>query len=70
MNELELYLHIPFCMKKCNYCDFLSAHADEQSQLAYLEGLKRELSFYGTRFLGRRITSIYIGGGTPSWMQD
>lgn len=70
MNELELYLHIPFCMKKCNYCDFLSAHADEQSQLAYLEGLKRELSFYGTRFLGRRITSIYIGGGTPSWMQE
>lgn len=70
MNELELYIHIPFCMKKCNYCDFLSAPADEKSQSAYMEGLKRELVFYGKRLKGRRISSIYIGGGTPSWLQQ
>ncbi len=70
MNELELYIHIPFCMKKCNYCDFLSASADEKSQSAYMEGLKRELAFYGKRFPGREISTIYIGGGTPSWLQE
>lgn len=70
MNELELYIHIPFCMKKCNYCDFLSAPADEESQSAYMEGLKRELVFYGKRLRGKRISSIYIGGGTPSWIQQ
>lgn len=70
MNELELYIHIPFCMKKCNYCDFLSAPADEESQSAYMEGLKREIVFYGKRFRGKRVSTIYIGGGTPSWMQQ
>ncbi len=69
MNELELYIHIPFCMKKCNYCDFLSAPADEESQSAYMESLKREIVFYGKRLRGRRLSTVYIGGGTPSWMQ-
>ena len=50
MNELELYVHIPFCMKKCNYCDFLSAPADEKTQAAYMEGLKKELAFYGKAY--------------------
>lgn len=70
MNELELYIHIPFCMKKCNYCDFLSAPADEESQSAYMEGLKREIVFYGKRLRGKRVSTVYIGGGTPSWMQQ
>jgi len=66
MNELELYIHIPFCMKKCNYCDFLSAPADEESQYAYMEGLKREIVFYGKRLRGKRVSTVYIGGGTPT----
>lgn len=70
MKELELYIHIPFCMKKCNYCDFLSASADEKSQFAYMQALERELVFYGQYQKGRIITSIYIGGGTPSWLQE
>lgn len=70
MNELELYIHIPFCMKKCDYCDFLSGPADEKSQSAYMEGLKREIAFYGKMQRGRRLSTIYIGGGTPSWMQE
>ena len=37
MKELELYLHIPFCVKKCNYCDFLSAPAGEETRTAYVE---------------------------------
>ncbi len=70
MKELELYVHIPFCMKKCLYCDFLSAPADEKSQSAYMDGLKRELAWYGKTLHGRRLKSVYIGGGTPSWMQE
>lgn len=70
MRELELYIHIPFCMKKCHYCDFLSAPADEKSQSAYIEGLKREIAYYGKLFSDALLTSVYIGGGTPSWLQE
>ena len=70
MRELELYVHIPFCMKKCAYCDFLSAPADEKEQFAYMEGLLRETAFYGPAFKDCMISSVYIGGGTPSWLQE
>lgn len=68
--ELELYLHIPFCMKKCKYCDFLSAPADEQTQNEYVEALLREISFWGQRSSEYEVTTIYIGGGTPSWLRE
>ena len=68
--ELELYLHIPFCMKKCKYCDFLSAPADEQTQGEYVEALLREISFWGQRASEYEVTTIYIGGGTPSWLRE
>ncbi len=70
MNELELYVHIPFCMKKCNYCDFLSGPSDEKTQFDYMEGLKREIAFYGGMYGRVRLSTIYIGGGTPSWLQE
>lgn len=70
MRELELYVHIPFCMKKCLYCDFLSDPADEKEQFAYMEGLLREIAYYGTRLSDTVISTIYIGGGTPSWLQE
>ena len=41
--KLELYLHIPFCIKKCAYCDFLSAPADQRTRSAYVEALIREI---------------------------
>ena len=41
--ELELYFHIPFCARKCNYCDFLSAPATEAVQEAYMEAMKAEV---------------------------
>ena len=70
MRELELYIHIPFCMRKCNYCDFLSAPADEKSQSAYVEALKKEIKFYGKELKAGELSTIYIGGGTPSWLQE
>ena len=67
---MELYIHIPFCVKKCDYCDFLSFSADEQTQRSYVAALQKELVFYGAKYKGRRITTIFIGGGTPSWLKE
>ena len=61
---MELYIHIPFCVKKCGYCDFLSFPAEEKTQRQYVEALIREIrSFSG---MEQRVSSIYMGGGTPS----
>ena len=64
--QLELYIHIPFCVKKCEYCDFLSFPADEPAQRRYLIALLKEVEYYGMRTDGYRVSSIFIGGGTPS----
>ena len=64
--ELELYIHIPFCVKKCSYCDFLSAPATEQTREAYMAALFAEIRGRATDYRGRIVTSIFIGGGTPS----
>lgn len=67
---MELYIHIPFCVKKCDYCDFLSFAADEQTQKSYVAALQKELAFYGAKYKDHRITTIFIGGGTPSWLKE
>lgn len=68
--ELELYIHIPFCMKKCEYCDFLSFRANEHTQRAYTEALLCEIAYYGEKCREYAVTSVYIGGGTPSWLDE
>lgn len=60
-----LYLHIPFCAKKCTYCNFYSACAEKSVIDDYLSALKREIEKWGGS-LGRPIETLYIGGGTPS----
>lgn len=64
--ELELYIHIPFCVKKCSYCDFLSAPATEQTREAYMAALFSEIGGRAKDYRDRIVTSIFIGGGTPS----
>ena len=66
MNNLEIYIHIPFCIKKCNYCDFLSFPADDAHKEAYVDALCREISSAKAEYGGFNITTIYMGGGTPS----
>ncbi len=63
---LELYFHIPFCMQKCLYCDFLSAPAGESDREAYMKALFLETERRAKQFKDYRICSIFIGGGTPS----
>lgn len=65
-NGLEIYVHIPFCVKKCDYCDFLSAPADKRLHNRYAGALLHEIQFYGAQFGRVPVSTIYIGGGTPS----
>ena len=63
---MELYFHIPFCVRKCFYCDFLSAPADGQTKTAYMEALRRETALRAEEYCCDSVTSVFIGGGTPS----
>ncbi len=64
--ELELYVHIPFCVRKCGYCDFLSGTAEESTREAYLLALAREIRRAGQDAEGCRAVSVFFGGGTPT----
>ena len=63
---LELYIHIPFCVKKCGYCDFLSMPADDDVKARYVSQLINEIRAQSSAYGDYHITSIYFGGGTPS----
>lgn len=66
IRELELYVHIPFCVRKCAYCDFLSAPADEALRQEYVEALIREIAGYKKMYQDCYVPAVFIGGGTPS----
>ncbi len=64
---LALYVHIPWCLRKCPYCDFNSHEAKgEIPEAAYVAALVADLEFALPAIWGRRIVSVFIGGGTPS----
>ena len=65
---VRLYVHIPFCLHKCHYCDFNSHVFADPPWETYTNALIKELEFYAQQpqFLGRKITSVFFGGGTPS----
>ena len=67
-NNLGIYLHIPFCVRKCLYCDFLSFPADEDARRAYARALVREIRAYKETGAAYETVSIFLGGGTPSVM--
>ena len=68
--NLELYIHIPFCVRKCYYCDFLSFASDVKTQEEYTESLIREIEYYGPKMRDYHVSTIYIGGGTPTWLEE
>lgn len=70
--ELELYLHIPFCVSKCKYCDFLSAPSGEEQRQIYVERLCRRIRYWSDVIhnYGYEIASIFVGGGTPSILTE
>lgn len=64
---LEIYVHIPFCARKCAYCDFLSYPAKEEDQETYVRALLKEIRALSVR--ERQVSSVFIGGGTPSLLK-
>lgn len=64
--KLGIYVHIPFCVKKCSYCDFLSAPAARETQERYVEAVLREIKSYQAKLKAFEIDTVYFGGGTPS----
>lgn len=60
---MELYIHIPFCIRKCAYCDFLSFPSSEQDRQSYVKALLEEINQEPE---GGDVTTIFFGGGTPS----
>jgi putative oxygen-independent coproporphyrinogen III oxidase len=65
---LALYIHWPFCVSKCPYCDFNSHVRDHVDQEAWLAALLADMAYEATLTAGRPIASIFFGGGTPSLM--
>src|SRR3954452_8073694 len=61
---LALYLHIPFCVRKCFYCDFNSGPAADEAREAYVETLCREIR--QSPWTGHPVRTVFFGGGTPS----
>ena len=69
MKETAIYIHIPFCDHKCIYCDFYSIISYDNVS-SYLKALKKEIDYYSAQYSeGRKIISIFFGGGTPSFIE-
>ena len=68
-SPVEIYIHIPFCIRKCDYCDFLSGPSGSKEQADYVQALLREIQAV-EEGEGRSVSSIFIGGGTPSVLDE
>ena len=65
--EMGIYVHIPFCKKKCDYCDFISFSNKNSKMQEYIEAVLKEIELQKIK---KQITTIYIGGGTPSYIDS
>ncbi len=66
--KIRLYVHMPFCVQKCLYCDFLSWHDSRENQARYVQALCREIRACQGRYPAR-VSSLFFGGGTPSVLE-
>jgi len=66
LKHIGIYIHIPFCKRRCYYCDFISYENKQKQIEQYIEALKKEIEFYDLKQYS--IDTIYIGGGTPSYI--
>lgn len=70
MKALGVYIHIPFCVQKCKYCDFLSGPATPEARAEYLEALKREMISEAPAYQDYEVKTVFWGGGTPSILES
>ena len=68
--KIELYIHIPFCKSKCRYFDFCSFRAEDTVIDDYITKLKEELIFWGKKLTREEVVTVFIGGGTPSYLKE
>ena len=68
--RLGVYLHVPFCLRRCPYCDFTVAVMRTVPEEAFVDALLRELEQRQAAFAGRELATIYFGGGTPSLLSS
>jgi oxygen-independent coproporphyrinogen-3 oxidase len=68
--DLGLYIHIPFCVRKCEYCDFLSAPGTDSAKREYVDALLREIESYQGKTSAYVVPTIFFGGGTPSCIPE
>ena len=66
MSSFSLYIHIPYCERKCYYCDFVSFPRNEGNISLYIDNLIKEISLYKEKLSNHSLETIFIGGGTPS----
>jgi len=66
---LGLYLHVPFCRTRCRYCDFYRVGENRQRMDRFVVALDAEIAGWGKRYGGRRVESVFFGGGTPSLLE-
>jgi len=67
--ELSIYIHIPFCVQKCLYCDFLSAPASKELREQYVKRVSREIRETAESYVNYTAKSVFFGGGTPSLLE-
>ncbi len=65
-DALRIYIHIPFCVRKCAYCDFLSFPSDDETKKRYVKAVKKEIAGRLPAGRNRTVSSVFLGGGTPS----
>lgn len=70
MNNISIYVHTPFCKHKCYYCDFASYANSESYIKDYYEALKKEIILKKEQIKSRNISTLYFGGGTPSYVDS
>lgn len=70
MNNAALYIHIPFCIKKCNYCNFTSFKYNEENVEEYINLLLKEIDMYSKEVKDYQFKTIFFGGGTPSLISE
>lgn len=69
MSELAVYVHMPFCKQKCYYCDFVSFSKEDHRIDEYMDFLIKEMNWYKPYLDGYSVKTIFIGGGTPSYVE-
>ena len=67
MNDVSIYIHIPFCKSICSYCDFCKLLYNEKWVDLYLNSLEKEIKSYN---ISSKVKTLYIGGGTPSSLSE